>query len=110
MKKLFAWMLGMTKVGKAVKQAQGFLDGKKQMLASLAAAVPATLLILQRFTDEGLTYLTTVASTPEFLAASGGWVAFFNALKGEKIRHENAEIITKLDANTAITQQVADKK
>jgi hypothetical protein len=110
MNKIYAWILGMTKVGKQIKRVQEWLDGKKQIIASLAAAIPATILIIQKFTEQGTTYLVSVASTPEFLAASGGWVALFNGLKGEKIRAENAEIITKLDANTAITQQVADKQ
>lgn len=110
MNKIYAWILGMTKVGKAVKQVQVYLDGKKQIIASLATAIPATLLIIQKFTDQGTTYLVSVASTPEFLAASGGWVAFFNGLGIKKARAENAEIITKLDANTAITLQAANKK
>jgi hypothetical protein len=43
------------------------------------------------FIDKGTPYLLHVASTPEFLAASGGWIAFFNAMKGEKIRAEIEE-------------------
>lgn len=96
MNKLYAWILGMTKVGKTLKKIQEYLDGKKQIIASLATAIPATLLIVQKFTDQGTPYLVGVASTPEFLAASGGWVAFFNGLGIKKTRLENAQIINLL--------------
>lgn len=99
MKSLIGWVLGMTRVGKVVKQAQMAVDGKKQMIASLVAAVTATATILLRFSEQGTKYLLEVASTPEFVAASAGWIGFFNALKGEKIRQENAQIIEKLDGS-----------
>lgn len=98
MKVLLNWILGLTKVGKVAKQIQAAVDGKKQMIASLAAAVVATATILTKFGEQGTKYLLEVASTPEFVAASAGWIGFFNALKGEKIRQENAQIIEKLDA------------
>lgn len=101
MNKLMGWILGMTKVGKFVKQAQEFLDGKKQIIASVATAVPATALILKNFSEQGTPYLLGVAHTPEFLAASAGWIALFNGFKGEKIRQENAEILAKLDNKQA---------
>lgn len=88
MNKLFGWILGMTKIGKAAKGVQDFLEGKKQMLASLAAAIPATLQIMMNFTSMGAPYLLHVASTPEFVAASAGWIGLFNALKIQKARYE----------------------
>lgn len=68
-----------------------FLDGKKQMLASLGAALVATGTMCVNFSQHGTGYLLHVASTPEFTAASVGWVGFFNAIKGEKIRNEIAQ-------------------
>jgi len=110
MNKLYAWILGMTKVGKVVKQVQTFFDGKKQIIIGLGTAIPPTILIIQNFTEQGLPYLMGIGHTPELAAAGLGWGLVFNALKGEKIRAENAEIITKLDANTAITQHIANKQ
>ena len=98
MNKIIGWIAGMTSVGTYVKKAQGFLDGKKQALAGLGTGVAGTLTILANFSaeDGGLPYLLQVAGTPEFLAASGGWIAFFNALGVRKVRAENAEIIEAL--------------
>jgi hypothetical protein len=90
MNKLIGWVVGLTKIGSIVKKIQDFLDGKKQALASLAAAVPATVTIIVNFADKGTPYLMQIASTPEFLAASAGWIGLFNAIKGEKIRAEIA--------------------
>jgi len=67
-----------------------FFDGKKQMIASAGAALVATGTICINFSQQGMGYLLHLASTPEFTAASIGWVGFFNALKGEKIRNEIA--------------------
>jgi hypothetical protein len=100
MKKIIAWITGKSAVGKQVKKAQTFLDGKKTLLASLGTAIAGTLTILANFANEdtgGITYLLGVASTPEFLAASGGWIAVFGSMKGQKIRQENAEILSKLE-------------
>ena len=69
-----------------------FFDGKKQMLAALGAALVGTGTIVAKFSEGGWGYLLHVGSTPEFVAASGGWVGFFNALKGEKIRADIAAI------------------
>lgn len=68
----------------------GFFDGKKQMIASLGAALIATGTIVANFAQMGFGYASHMASTPEFAAASVGWIGFFNALKGEKIRSEIA--------------------
>jgi len=51
-----------------------------------------------KFGELGTGYLLNIATTPEFIAASGGWIAFFNALKGEKIRTEIEEIKTSSNA------------
>lgn len=89
---IIAWVLNHTKVGRIILAVQMFLDGKKQIIASLATAVPATLLILKNFSEQGTPYLLQIAHTSEFLAASGGWIALFNALKGEKTRAEIADL------------------
>lgn len=85
MNKILEWLINLTSIG---KKANAFLDGKKQALASLATALTGTATIIAKAASDqgGIPYLMHVASTPEFLAASGGWIAFFNALKGEKIR------------------------
>ena len=93
MKTLIAWFLEKTKAGQTVKKVQEAVDGKKQMIASLAAALTATITIIMKFGEQGMPYLMGLASTIEFATASAGWIGFFNALKGEKIRAENAEII-----------------
>ncbi len=93
MGKLIGLILNFTKIGKTVKTVQTAVDGKKQAIASLGTAIAGTIAIVMNFGAEGTPYLLKIASTPEFLAASGGWIAFFNAMKGEKIRHENAVII-----------------
>lgn len=93
MKTLIGFILKFTKVGKAAKTVQTAVDGKKQSIASLGTAIAGTLAVILNFGEQGVPYLMKVASTPEFLAASGGWIAFFNAMKGEKIRKENAVII-----------------
>ena len=82
------WILGFTKVGKTLKQIQVFFDGKKLLLSGIATAVPATVMIIQKFAEEGVSYLMRAASTPEFQTASLGWGMVFAALKGEKIREE----------------------
>jgi len=93
--KILEWLLKFTKVGKAAGKVQDVLEGKKQMLAGLATGVAGTVTILANFADQGIPYLLHVAGTSEFLAASGGWIAFFNALKGEKTRKEIAAIAEK---------------
>lgn len=101
MKKLIGWILGASQVGKAVKKAQGFLDGKKLLITGLATAIPATLMIISNFaneTDGGLPYLMSLPQKLEFQTAAGGWGMVFAAMKGEKIRQENAEIIEKIDS------------
>lgn len=100
MKNMIAWILNMTKIGKTAKAIQVAVDGKKQMLAGLIAGLTATATIITKFGELGTPYLLSIATTPEFAAATVGWTAFFNALKGEKIRAENAQIIAnqeKLD-------------
>jgi hypothetical protein len=84
MNKLIGWLANLTSVGKYVKKllgwlanmtavGQAFFEGKKMMLASLGTAVTGTLTIIAKFSadDGGIQYLLHVASTPEFLAASG---------------------------------------
>lgn len=92
MSKFIGWIIGFTKVGKAAKSVQGALEGKKQMIASLAAAIPATFTIILKFIDLGTPYLVNLTSSPEFVAASAGWIGLFNAIKIEKQRNEVRQI------------------
>lgn len=96
MKNIIAWILGMTKIGKIAKTVQGKVEGKKQLIASLVAAIGATGTILAKFGEQGTPYLLELGSTIEFATASAGWIGVFNAVKGQKIRQENAQIITML--------------
>ncbi len=82
MSKMFEWVVGFTSIGKRVNE---FFSGKKQLLASLATALIATGTIVANVSQQGTSYLFHMASTPEFIAASGGWIAFFNAIKGNRI-------------------------
>lgn len=93
MNSLIVWFLSKTKVGKAVTAVQEFLDGKKQLLTGLAGALPATLMMVQGFQAGGLEYLSHAAKSPEYAAALIGWGLVWNAVKGEKIRAENQQII-----------------
>ena len=81
MNNIVDWVLGFTKLGAVVD----WLDGKKQMFASLAAALIATGTMIAKLSEQGHVYLFHVASTPEFAAASVGWIGFFNALHGQKM-------------------------
>ncbi len=93
LKKILGWILGRGRIGTTLEKTRAAVDGKKQLLASLAAAIPASITILHNYGEHGTPYLLNVASTPEFTAACAGWIGFFNALKGEKIRKENAQIL-----------------
>lgn len=66
MGKAVAWILGFTKIGKAVEPVQGFLSGKKAYLSGAAIAIPALIMIIQKFSDQGVAYLLTVVHTPEW--------------------------------------------
>lgn len=84
------------------RKVQEFLDGRKQLFVSLATAFVATGTIVANFSEKGMPYLLHVAATPEFAAASLGWIGFFNALKGEKVRDEIAEVKAKVEALPAV--------
>lgn len=88
------WLMKFTPLQKLVD----FFDGKKQMLASLGAALVATGTIVANYAERGTPYILHVASTVEFAAASVGWIGFFNALKGEKARAEVEALNEKIDA------------
>jgi len=90
MDSIINWLLSKTGLGKI----NDFMDGKKQMLAGLASALIGTATIIANLANSNtrLAYLMHIASAPEFLAASAGWIGFFNALKGEKIRAEIATV------------------
>ena len=101
MKKLIGWILGFTKAGKAVKKVQEFLDGKKQLLTGLTGALPATLLIIEKFREGGIEYLMKASESPEYAAALLGWGLVWNAVSAKKIRAENAEILKKMDGQNS---------
>lgn len=66
MGKLLTWVLSFTKVGKVAEPVQKFLSGKKTNLAGLAIAIPALVIMIGKFADQGLGYLASVAGTEEF--------------------------------------------
>lgn len=99
MSKLIVWVAGFTKLGKAVKAAQSWLDGKKQYLAGLSMALPGLLTVIQKFQAGGIEYLSNVSSSPEYIALAGGVAIIANAAKGEKIRNENAQILSQLNTS-----------
>lgn len=72
MKKVIVWFLGFTKLGKVINPAQRFLSGKKAYIAGLSIAIPALLTMIQRFSDQGISYLLSIAGTPEFLEFMNG--------------------------------------
>lgn len=106
MNKIMEWVMDLSNVGKAVKSADQFLDGKKQILASLATALASTGLIIKNLSEQGTPYLLQLPHSVEFLAAAGGWIALFNGLKGEKIREKLDEIQTDQEVVKADTSQV----
>lgn len=66
MNKLLSWVLSLTKLGKGVDKARGFLSGKKAYLAGAAMVVPALVTIITQFADQGTGYLLGVTGTEEF--------------------------------------------
>lgn len=94
---LLAKFGGLTK---PLKKAQAAVDGKKATITSLLSALAFTGSIVLGFAsaEDPMKYLVALPQSPDFLGATGSWTALFLALKGEKIRHENAEIIDKLDS------------
>jgi hypothetical protein len=77
MNKAFAWVIGFTKVGKALVPVQRVLSGKKTNLAGLAIAVPALVTIIQRFADQGIAYLATLPGSTEFIELMNGCALIF---------------------------------
>lgn len=72
MSKILTWILSFTKIGKVVEPIQKFLVGYKSYLAGLALVIPALLTILQKFSDQGLGYLTTITATEEWIMLVNG--------------------------------------
>ena len=110
MKRLIIMVLSKTKIGAWVKDAQKLLDGKKQILAGLGTALPASLLIISNFVaaENGIEYLMNIAQAPEFAAAGLGWGLVFNALKGEKIREKQAETDCEIKKLEKLEREVKD--
>lgn len=77
-----------------LKSVNAFFEGKRTIIAALGAAIVATGTIIAKFAADtgGINYLMGIASTPEFAAASLGWVGFFAALKGETIKKKIDEL------------------
>lgn len=73
MNKIVTWLLGLTRIGKIVEPVQKFLDGYKAYIAGTAILVPALATILTSFSQQGLSYLTAIVSTPEFKQLMEGW-------------------------------------
>lgn len=73
MGKLLGFILKFTKLGKATEPVQKFLSGKKSYLAGLGLAVPALLVMIQKFADQGVAYFPVVLSSEE-------WTLFMNGL------------------------------
>lgn len=66
MNKLIAWFIEKTKVGAAVEKVQDALDGKKMYLAGAALIVPNLIVIIQKFTEQGVPYILGLTATPEY--------------------------------------------
>lgn len=73
MNKIIGWILSLTKIGKAIEPVQKFIGGYKTYIAGLGIAIPALLVMINNFGDQGAAYLTTVSTSPE-------WLAFMNGL------------------------------
>jgi hypothetical protein len=67
MNKLVAWILGFTKLGKVAEPVQKWISGKGTYLSAAAAGIPALIIIIQKFADQGLPYLSTVLTSPEYI-------------------------------------------
>lgn len=72
MGKIVSWFLGFTKLGKIVTPVQQFLSGKKAYLAGAGLAIPALVTILTKFSNDGMSYLMGVTSTPEWALLLNG--------------------------------------
>jgi hypothetical protein len=72
MKKAIAWIISFTKVGKAVEPVQKFISGKGSYLSGAALMVPALIVMLQKFGEQGLSYAMGIATTDEFKAFAAG--------------------------------------
>lgn len=72
MGKALSWILGFTKLGKAVEPVQKFLSGKKAYIAGTGMAVPALVTIITKFSDQGMGYLLTMTHTPEWALLLNG--------------------------------------
>lgn len=98
MNKIIGLFLGVTKVGKKVVE---FFDGKKAAIASFGTALAGSAAVINTIAQSHDIIQTalSLAHDPAVLATGVAWAAFFQALKGEKIRAQNDEIIEKLDKN-----------
>lgn len=72
MGKVLAWVLGFTKVGKVADPVQKFISGKGSYLSGAALMIPALIVMIQKFGDQGLGYFATLTSTQEWIAFCGG--------------------------------------
>ena len=68
-------ILEWTKLGKASKSVQQFISGKGTYLSAAAAGIPAFIVILQKFGEQGMAYLPTMTTSPEWLTLCGAIAA-----------------------------------
>jgi hypothetical protein len=71
MNKIIAWILGFTKLGKVAEPVQKWISGKGTYLSAAAVGVPALIIIIQKFADQGLPYLSTILTSPEYITLCG---------------------------------------
>jgi len=72
MKKIIAWVISFTKVGKVVTPVQKAISGKKSYLAGISLIVPALITMIQSFSDRGVAYLMEIPNTAEFVMFMNG--------------------------------------
>lgn len=84
MSKILNWIISFTKFGKLNDGIKGY----RAAAVALATALAGTTACIVKFTEQGIGYLSTVAGSPEFQTAAGGWTAFFLALKGMRIEEK----------------------
>ena len=79
MNKMLTWILSFTKVGKIVEPIQKWVSGKGTYLSAAAAGIPALIVIVQKFGEQGIGYLPTMTTSME-------WVTLCGALAAVRLR------------------------
>jgi len=73
MKKVVSWLIGTTKVGKAVSKVQDALDGWKAYLGGVALIVPGVCGLLIKFQENGIGGVLDMTNTDEYKMIVAGW-------------------------------------